>query len=283
MPPIGMNMLLWTDHVDTQHFDVFHALADAGFTGVEIPLGKAGPDHYRKTGEAARAAGLRTTAVFAPAPEANPIDPDPAVRKHAIDKLCWAVDMAGELEAEILVGPIHSAFKHFAGRGPSDDEFAWSAEVMAAVADHAAKADLDLAAEFLNRFECYLVNTAAATLRLVRMVDKPNFGILYDTHHAHIEVKDPAAAIAACGDAIKHVHISENDRGVPGSGQVRWTETFEALQRIGYDRWLTIESFSLRSPEFAAAINVWRDFFDDPDDVWREGVRFIRDTWNATS
>ena len=76
----------------------------------------------------------------------------------------------------------------------------------------------------------------------------------YDTHHAHIEEHDTGASIRACGRRINHVHISENDRGTPGKGQVRWHETFEALHANDYGGWLTIESFSRASPEFAAAI-----------------------------
>ncbi len=281
-PLVGMNMLLWTDHVGPEHFPIFDQLAAAGFDGVEIPVGQGDEGHFREVARAIRAAGLRCTSVTAPGEDANPISPDPAVRRKAVERMRWAIDMSYVLGAETLVGPFHSAFKVFAGRGPTADEFAWSAEVMAEASDHAlAGGELVLAAEFLNRFECYLVNTPEDTARLAAMVDRPNFGMLYDTHHAHIEVKDPAASIHAVGPTIRHVHISENDRGTPGSGQVRFIETFEALQGIGYTGWLTIEAFSRANPDFAAAIHVWRDYFDSPDDVWREGIRFIRSTWDA--
>jgi pimeloyl-CoA dehydrogenase small subunit len=49
--------------------------------------------------------------------------------------------------------------------------------------------------------------------------------------------------ISAFADSFLHVHISENDRGVPGTGQVRWDETFRALRQVNYDGWLTIEAF----------------------------------------
>ena len=74
-------------------------------------------------------------------------------------------------------------------------------------------------------------------------------------------------------------HISENDRGVPGAGQVNWTETFRALHRVGYDGWLTIEAFSRLDPEFAAAIHIWRDFFNDPEEVTTRGLEFMRSSW----
>jgi D-psicose/D-tagatose/L-ribulose 3-epimerase len=277
LPSIGMNMLLWTDRVGTQHFPIFDQIAAAGFDGVEIPLGPGDADLYRQMAKAIRNAGLRCTAVTAMDASNNPIDPDPAVRRRAVDDLQQTLDLCGILGAELLCGPFHSAFKVFAGRGPTDQEFEWSAEVVAAAADYAR--DMPLALEFLNRFECYLVNTATDTQRLVELVDRPNVGTLYDTHHAHIEIKDPVAEIKACRRSIRHIHISENDRGVPGSGQARIFETLEALHATDYDGWLTIEAFSRITPDFAAAIHIWRDFFANPDDVLHDGIRYIRDSW----
>lgn len=281
IPPIGMNMLLWTDHVDSRHFPIFSRLAEAGFAGVEIPIGAGDAAHYAGVAKAVRDAGLRCTGVTIVTPDADPISPDAPTRARARERLHWAIDMCDALGAEVLCGPFHSAFKNFSGSGPTGDEMARSAEVMADAADYASRQKLVLATEFLNRFECYLVNTAADTLRLVNLVDRSNFGMLYDTHHAHIEIKSPTKAIATCGPTIRHVHISENDRGTPGTGQVRFDETFKALRAIGYTGWLTIESFSRANPEFAAAIHIWRDFFADPDEVWREGIRFIQQAWGA--
>ena len=95
------------------------------------------------------------------------------------------------------------------------------------------------------------------------------------------------AALAGSEDAlvvnnaagINHVHISENDRGVPGTGHVHWAETFSALKAVGYDSWLTIESFGRALPELAAATCIWRDLFDSEEQVASEGIRFVRESW----
>ena len=65
--------------------------------------------------------------------------------------------------------------------------------------------------------------------------------MMYDTFHAHIEEKDPRAALQDCADVLVHVHVSENDRGTPGTGQVAWDETFagaqgDRLRRLDRDR-----------------------------------------------
>ena len=110
-----------------------------------------------------------------------------------------------------------------------------------------------MAIEYLNRFECYFLNTAAAAVELVRMVNHPNFRTMYDSFHAHIEEKDPAAAIRTVAPVLAHVHISENDRGTPGTGQVNWDATFKTLKEVKYDGWLTIEAFGRALPDLAAA------------------------------
>ncbi|MCB0837820.1 MAG: sugar phosphate isomerase/epimerase, partial [Bacteroidetes bacterium] len=75
------------------------------------------------------------------------------------------------------------------------------------------------------------------------------------------------------------VHISESDRGTPGTGQVRWDDVFQALREIGYDNWLTIEAFSRNKAEFASGINVWRNFEPTLDEIYRDGYTFIKEMW----
>ena len=224
--------------------------------------------------------GLERTVVFAPDESANPISPDPAVREAAIEKLVWAVRATAEVGSSILAGPFHTAYPVFSGEPATEDERSWCAEVMRAGAEEGERSGVTLTTEILNRFECYLLNTVKDGLDMVARVGHPRFKIHYDTHHAHIEEQDPGAAIRSAADAIGHVHISESDRGVPGRGQVAWQASFEALKEIGYDGWLVIEAFSRQDPDFANAIHVWRDFAP-ADEIWREGLEFIRRSWTS--
>jgi D-psicose/D-tagatose/L-ribulose 3-epimerase len=76
-----------------------------------------------------------------------------------------------------------------------------------------------------------------------------------------------------------HVHISENDRGTPGTGHVHWAETFKALKQIKYDGWLTIEAFGRALPDLAAATKIWRDLFPSAEEVYTKGIRFMKEMW----
>ena len=136
-----------------------------------------------------------------------------------------------------------------------------------------------LAFEFLNRFEIYLLNCSADTQRYVDEVGAQNVGVHYDTFHAHIEEKSVRHAIETAGSSIIHVHISENDRGTPGQGQVAWAETFDALAASGYDGWLTIEAFGGLVPSLAAATKIWRPMFEAEEQLARGGLAFMKAEW----
>jgi D-psicose/D-tagatose/L-ribulose 3-epimerase len=150
---------------------------------------------------------------------------------------------------------------------------------MRATAEYAEQCGVTLAVEYLNRFECYLLTSAADTVRFVRDVNHPRCRMMYDTFHANIEEKDLPSAIRGCAAETVHVHLSENDRGTPGTGHVHWTETFDTLKETGYDGWFVIEAFGLALPALAAATKIWRRMFTTEDQLSREGLAFIKSEW----
>jgi D-psicose/D-tagatose/L-ribulose 3-epimerase len=275
-----MNLLLWATHVTEEHYPLLAKLRDAGFDGVEIPIFEGDEAHYKNLGAKLKELGLGCTAVTVCDAENNPISPDKAVRQKALNRIGWAINMTAALGGEILCGPYHSALGVFSGAGPTEDEKKRSADVLRIAADHAQKRNVKLAIEYLNRFECYLLTTAAETKEFVKRVNHANFKMMYDTFHSNIEEKDVTKAITNAGHDIIHVHISENDRGTPGSGLVHWTDTFKALHKIGYDGWLTIEAFGRALPALAAATKVWRDLFAKPEDVYEQGLRYMKVMWD---
>src|SRR5262249_5139443 len=137
--------------------------------------------------------------------------------------------------------------------------------------------------EYLNRFECYFLTTAADAKRLVQEVNHPNFRTMYDTFHANIEEKNVEKTITEFAGSFIHVHISECDRGTPGTGRVNWEETCRALKKVKYDGWLVIEAFGRALPALAAATRVWRDLFPSPEEVYMRGLRFMKQMWAGAS
>jgi len=278
----GFNLLLWTTHVTDEHLLLLGALKAAGYDGVEVPVFEGDVGHFRKLGQAIRDNGLACTSVTVlPDAEHSAIHPDPKSRQGAADHLAWALACSDALDSELLCGPFHQELAVFSGEGPSAEEIAWAVEVHRQAADQAAEIGLTLAIEPLNRFECYFLNTMADARAYAHKVDRPNFGVLYDTFHANIEEQDPIGCIAANADVIRHVHISENDRGTPGKGHIDFAATARALRAAGYDGWLTIEAFGTALPALAAATKVWRDFFPSREEVYLHGIKTMREAWAA--
>jgi D-psicose/D-tagatose/L-ribulose 3-epimerase len=272
----GMNLLLWTTHVTAEHFPLLAKIKKTGFDGVEIPLFQGDHAHYQRIGQELRNLGLGATAVCCCGPDTNPISPDVGVRKKASEHLKWAIEMTAALGGTVLAGPYHSAIGVFSGAGPTQAERQCAVEVLRGAAEEAKKNKVLLTIEYLNRFECYFLTTAAEARSLVLEVAHPSFRMMYDTFHANIEEKDIAKAILSAGEVIGHVHISENDRGTPGTGHVQWAETFKALKQIRYDGWMTIESFGRALPDLAAATKVWRDLFPNAEEVYTKGLAFVK-------
>ena len=276
----GMNLLLWSGNITAEHYPVIANIKRAGFDGVEVPVFGGEPADYKPLKVELDKLGLKCTTVTILTPETNAISPDAAVRAKASEWLKKAIEINHVLGAETMVGPYHSALGHFSGHGPTADEKKRAADVLRGAAELAQQANLMLGIEYLNRFECYFLNTAVAARELVEAVNHPNFRTMYDTFHAHIEEKDPAAAIRTVAPVLAHVHISENDRGTPGTGQVNWDATFKTLKEVGYDGWLVIEAFGRALPDLAAATRVWRDLFPSAEEVYEQGIKFIRERWS---
>ena len=271
----GMNLLLWTGELNEGLLPVLESLKNMGYDGVELPLFNYDLD-YAAWSRWLDDLGLERTAVTVRTEEDNPISPDAAVRAKGVEANQRALDCCAAVGATHLVGPYHSALGLFSGQGPTDDEWKWGVDSMRLVAQHAQPAGVMLGVEYLNRFETYLLNCAADTIRFIQEVDQPHCRMMYDTFHANIEEKSIAGAIRQSAPHTVHVHISENDRSTPGAGHVDWATTFDTLKEVGYDGWLMIEAFGLALPELAAATKIWRRMYESEEQLARDGLAFMK-------
>jgi D-psicose/D-tagatose/L-ribulose 3-epimerase len=275
----GFNMLLWTGHVTMEHVPIFKELKKAGYDGVEFPLFEGTPDHYARLGEVLDKLGLERTTVSVLGAGHNPLSPDKAQQKAALERAKWAVECTAALGAPILAGPMQSEIGYFTGNPATTAEHKRGVSFHRHAGDHAAKRNVRLAVEALNRFECYFINTMQQLSDHLDEVDHPHIKAMYDTFHCNIEEKDPVAAIKTIKKHMIHVHISENDRGTPGKGHVPWDATYKALKAAKYDGWMTIEAFGRAIPALAAATRVWRDFFPNKEEVYKLGLKNMKQGW----
>lgn len=272
----GMNLMLWADDMHDGLLSVVEFLKRTGYDGVEVPVFDLDPAKWASWARRLDDVGLERTANHVVAREFNPVSADPKVQRIAYEHMQRVIDCCAEVGATVLAGPHQVALGEFTGRGPTEEEWSRSVAHVRRVAEYAAGAGVTIAEEVVNRFELYILNTLAEAIRFVDDVAHPNCRIHLDTFHANIEEKLPGEAIRAAGSRIGYVHISENDRGVPGSGHVAWDATFDALHAIGYDGWLTVESFGNELANLAAATKIWRPLFDSPEQVAVEGLAFMK-------
>ena len=275
MPQLGFNLLAWTASISEKFFPHIERLKKIGYDGIEICMGQEQTEPYRQTKRLVDDLGLGITCVTLLGADANPVSPDKAVRAKAVDRLKWNIDRTVDCGANLICGPFHSAFATFTRADIKPDEYKRSAEVLRKAGDYAKQAGVMLVPEALNRFECYLCNTMEQLRHLIELTDHPNVRGMFDTHHANIEEKSQVDAIKTIAPVLVHVHLSENDRGTPGSGHIDFDEALRTLARVRYNGWMMVEAFSRSDPSFANAINVWREYNKDWD-IAEKGHRFLR-------
>lgn len=130
--------------------------------------------------------------------------------------------------------------------------------------------------EPLNRYETSLVNTVDQGLAVVAPLPTEGIGLMLDIYHMNIEETDLAAAVTRAGDRIAHVQVCGNDRGAPGNDHLDWPAFLGALDRVGYDGSLCIESFTADNATIATAASIWRSLAPTQDAIAVDGLAFLK-------
>jgi D-psicose/D-tagatose/L-ribulose 3-epimerase len=170
--------------------------------------------------------------------------------------------------------------EHLENEGERQAEWDRSVAGVKEMAQYAAARNVKLALEPLNRFETDMINVVSQGWDFIRQTGMENVGFHLDTFHMHLEEKNSAAAIRAAHPRIFHFHACENDRGVPGTGQVHWDEVAEALKEIDYDGPVVIESFTNQVKEIARAVCIWREIAPSQDAIAVDGLKYIKSLLN---
>jgi D-psicose/D-tagatose/L-ribulose 3-epimerase len=279
----GVNTFIWTESFDRSNLPLLPRIKSWGFDGVEVPLFRPAEFAAEDIRKGLETNGLECTVCSVLLDGLSFISDDAEVRRRTRVHMQGVVKAAAEAGAKIVAGPLYSAVGYLPGRRRTPDEWKWAVEGHQSLGETLASHGVTLAIEPLNRFETFFLNTAADAAKLAGEINHPNIGILCDTFHANIEEKDIGAAYRTIGKHLKHVHTCENDRGIPGSGHVEWPNVFQALRDVGYDGWLTIESFGFALPNLSAAAAIWRDIERSPELIASEGITFLRKSWGSPS
>jgi D-psicose/D-tagatose/L-ribulose 3-epimerase len=277
----GVNTFIWSEAFDESNLPLLPRIKSWGFDGVEVPLFQPAQFAAAAIRKGVEANGLECTVCSVLVGGLSLISDDADVRRKTRTHMEDVVKAAAEAGTRVLAGPLYSPVGYLPGRRRTPDEWKRAVEGHQALGDTLARHDVTIAIEPLNRFETFFLNTASDAAKLCAEINHPNVGVLFDTFHANIEEKDIGAGYKTVGRHLKHVHACENDRGIPGSGHVEWPAVFRALKEVGYDGWLTIESFGFALPQLSAAAAIWRDIESSPELIASEGVKFLKKELSA--
>lgn len=187
-----------------------------------------------------------------------------------------ALETAHALSCNFLGGVTYSTLGWRSGLPRTEEELANIAKALTPIARRAGEYGMLLGIEPCNRYETHLLNTAAQSVEMIDRIGEPNVTIHLDTYHMNIEEKGIGHGIIEAGKHCRYIHLSESDRGVPGTGTIDWDETFRALAASGFDGDLVMESFVTLPPEIAAALSVWRPVARDRFEVLDIGVPYLK-------
>lgn len=281
--PIGANSWIWVSPAtDERLATLAPKIRDWGFDLIELPVEQPGDWDPARTADLLASLGLGASVCAVMPPGRDLLVDDPDVIAATQDYLRGCIDAAVTVGSQVVAGPIYAAVGRF---WPLTDrereaEIEKVVERLRPVAEVAGERGVRLAIEPLNRFETSFLNTTEQALAVVERLGPPACGLLLDTFHMGIEEKDLAAAIRLAGNHLAHFHACGSDRGSPGADHLDWPAIADALEAIGYDGAICIESFTPENKTIARAAAIWRPLAASQDALATDGLAFLRNLLN---
>lgn len=283
MNKVGIYYAYWTHDWDADFHPFVDKVADLGFDVLEVnggTVGRMSASERQALKAHAEDRGISLSYCIGLTKDYDIASPDGAVRQNGIGFLQQMAAAIGEMGGGNLGGIIYSYWPAHLPDGTTDKRpyFERSVQSMKQAIQAAEDNNVVFNMEVVNRFEQYLLNTAAEAVEYVQAVDSPNAKVMLDTFHINIEEDFFTDAILTAGDYLGHFHIGENNRKPPGYGHIPWTEVAAALRKIGYSGDVVMEPFLMPGGEVGRDIKVFRDLSVglDLDDEAYKALQFMR-------
>jgi len=278
----GVSTWLWTSPFNRETIALFPKIKSYGYDAVEIPVEDPSLIDLDLVKKALADEGLKAIICGAFGPSRDLTHDDPAFHQTCFTYLDSCLEIASELGAGFVAGPMYSAVGKARLVSPEQRKVEWDRAVsnLRKVCRRAGEFGLDLAIETLNRFETDLINTSEDLMRLIGDINEPQAKAVLDGFHLNIEEPDLESAIRRVGDKLIHVQVSENYRGTPGTGQTNWAAWKRGLETINYRGTISIESFTPQVKELAGAVCIWKPLVPSQDGFAKDGLEFLK-KWAA--
>ena len=178
------------------------------------------------------------------------IDPDPAGRQKAVDRLLSFVDWASALNAYIIIGSMRGNLPKDETRPEAEK---WIRESLTEALESAKEKKVNINLEVINRYENNYLNTAAETKAFVESFHSPCLKVHLDLFHMNIEEADMCGAIRTAGSDLGLIHFADNNRHACGEGCIDFVPILNTLREIGYDGYISVEHLCIPDGYTAAA------------------------------
>ncbi|MDO6819547.1 sugar phosphate isomerase/epimerase [Zobellia sp. 1_MG-2023] len=277
----GVSTWLWQSPFTSESITLFPKIKEMGFDVVEIPVEIPSKIDGKLVKKALDDNGLKATVCGAFGPTKDLTSDDVALHENCFTYVTDCFELCNLLETEFLAGPMYSAVGKARMVSQEQRKIEWDRAVnnLQRVCEMAKANGLSVALEPLNRFESDLINTSKDVMRLINDINQPNAKVLLDGFHMTIEEQNIREAIQLVGDKLIHVQVSENHRGIPGTGLTPWLDFKKGLEDIDYKGSMVIESFTPEIEELAGAVCIWKTLADSQDQFASEGIQFLKKTF----
>ena len=239
---------------------------DHGVEGIELGVWGGGLEKLRREAEAINGLIPISSVCGNTDPEGNTsfdfVDPDPAKRRASIEgskailAFCGEVGAAGQIVPPIFGGPKVPDLAPFMKPVEIEDQLMIAA--CREVGPVAAANKTLFMLEPLNRYEQHYLRKQEDGVRIIRAAEVEGIGLLSDLFHMHIEETNTPRTIREVGRYISHLHLADNTRMEPGTGDIDFVTAFAALHAVGFQGYMAYECSITGSTPQEKATNLKR-------------------------
>jgi len=289
MNPIGIHFGYWTQTWSSEPIQFVGRAQKCGFEVLEVNAPKITlmSDKERDALKAAAEnAGLSLTYSIGLKEDMDLASEDAATRKKGIAFLRDVSRAMKYLGGTVMAGINYSSWPR--KLAPNEDKRVLTDRAVEGVREAIKTAEdcgVIFCIEVVNRFEQFMMNTAAEGISFAERVGSPNCKLLLDTFHMNIEEDSLRGSLIEAGNWLGHFHLGEPNRRPPGRGRMPWPEIFGALREINYQGAVVMEPFLVPGGEVGRDISVFRDLLGtgDLDDEASRSVEFVRSELKKSS
>jgi len=219
--------------------------ADHGVEGLEIGSGDCTAEKADATLRAWENSPVPVVSICGN-PSIDFLDPSREKRQKSMDECKQVLTTAGKLGAVGQIVPPIFGPPRLPDLSPMEDAISLEkrllAELIKELGQVAAANNTLLLLEPLNRYEQHLLRKQGDGVEVIEMAGSPaGVAVISDFFHMHIEETNTPAALRAAGRHVRHIHLADNTRMEPGTGDIDFVAGFKALHDIGFDGYMAYE------------------------------------------